>query len=463
MTKYANRGLIAIVSMIMLLPVTEIFAQSVIEEITVTARQREESLRDVPGTLTVLTADQIERSGVQRAADFINLTPGVTIVDTAEVGDTQVSIRGLNGARDAETSFGLIIDGIVMTNPAALNREYLGLSQIEVLKGPQGALYGRNASAGAIIVSTEMPSDVPRSVAKVSIGDDATYAITAKTEGPTPQGGAFSAMINYNTTDGWRENSWTGCDDCIDQYKSYDIVTRYVGDWDENTTIDAKLRYGEVDTSSIAFNAVFALPIFEAYLGIPTLYEDVNDHNFEFVNNIDHFNDQKSTEFSVKMERELDWATLSGWTLYSDIDNAFGADGTSGAFGFYFGDQSCLDSLAEIVNAGQGFSLPSPQYIASPDPSVPNGLLLGPYTPTRCDGTQYQVRNQEDISFEIRLTSPDDQDIRWSAGMYYLDVSREVGVNQGTDKAKALLQECTLLPMETTQLNKWYGMILTMK
>ncbi|GIT36794.1 MAG: hypothetical protein Ct9H300mP6_06620 [Gammaproteobacteria bacterium] len=46
-------------------------------------------------------------------------------------------------------------------------------------------------------------------------------------------------------------------------------------------------------------------------------------------------------------------------------------------FGFFFGDQSCLDSLNEIVSAGQGFSLPSPQYIATPDPSVPNGLLLG--------------------------------------------------------------------------------------
>jgi len=446
MKKYTNKGLLAIVSMVMLLPVSEVFAQSVIEEITVTARQREESLRDVPGTVTVLTASQLERSGVQRAEDFINLTPGVTIVDTAEVGDTQVSIRGLNGARDAETSFGLIIDGIVMTNPAALNREYLGLSQIEVLKGPQGALYGRNASAGAIIITTDMPSDEQNTVAKLSFGDDATYAITAKTEGPTPQGGAFSAMINYNTTDGWRENRWTGCDDCIDQYKSYDIVTRYVGDWDENTTIDAKLRYGEVDTASIAFNAVFGLPAFASFLGIPTLYEDVNDHNFEFVNNIDHFNDQKSTEFSVKMERDLDWATLSGWTLYSDIDNAFGADGTSGAFGFYFGDQSCLDSLAEIVGAGQGFSLPSPQYIASPDPSVPNGLLLGPYTPTRCDGTQYQVRNQEDISFEIRLTSPDDQDIRWSAGMYYLDVSREVGVNQGTDKGLGITERMYVAP-----------------
>ena len=60
MTKYFNKGLIAIVSMIMLLPVSEVFAQSVIEEITVTARAREESLQDVPGTITVLTADQIE-------------------------------------------------------------------------------------------------------------------------------------------------------------------------------------------------------------------------------------------------------------------------------------------------------------------------------------------------------------------------------------------------------------------
>ena len=137
---------------------------------------------------------------------------------------------------------------------------------------------------------------------------------------------------------------------------------------------------------------------------------------------------------------------VSSWTLYSDIDNAFGADGTSGAWGFFFGDQSCLDSLAEIVNSGQGFSLPSPQYIATSDPTVPNGLLLGPYTPTRCDGTQYQVRNQEDISFELRLTSPGDQDIRWSAGMYYLDVSREVGVNQGTDKGLGITERMYVAP-----------------
>jgi iron complex outermembrane receptor protein len=62
----------------------------------------------------VFTGQRIENSGVQRASDFVNLTPGVTIVDAAEVGDTQVNIRGINGARDAENSFALIIDGPVM-------------------------------------------------------------------------------------------------------------------------------------------------------------------------------------------------------------------------------------------------------------------------------------------------------------------------------------------------------------
>ena len=75
--------------------------QVAIEEIIVTARQRSESLQDVPASITAFTAVQLERAGVQRVEDFINLTPGVTIVDTAEVGDTQVNIRGINGARDA--------------------------------------------------------------------------------------------------------------------------------------------------------------------------------------------------------------------------------------------------------------------------------------------------------------------------------------------------------------------------
>ena len=153
--KHMKTGLVVLPSLILLaLWAAPVYSQSsdgsgssAIEEILVTARRREESLRDVPGTVTALTEATLESAGVQRAADFIALVPGVTIVDAAEVGDTQVNIRGINGARDAENSFAYILDGILYTNPAAFNREYTDLKQIEVFKGPQGAIYGRNAAA----------------------------------------------------------------------------------------------------------------------------------------------------------------------------------------------------------------------------------------------------------------------------------------------------------------------------
>ena len=89
------------------MPVLPLSAQS-IDEIVVTARRQTESLRDVPASVSVLTADALEKTGAQIAEDFVQLTPGVTIVTgTAEVGDTQINIRGMNGARDAESSVAL--------------------------------------------------------------------------------------------------------------------------------------------------------------------------------------------------------------------------------------------------------------------------------------------------------------------------------------------------------------------
>ena len=86
-----------------------------VDEIIVTARRKSESLQDAPGSITAITSDTLEKAGVQRAGDFLSLTPGVTLVNSAEVGDTQVNIRGINGARDAENSFAFVIDGVLYT------------------------------------------------------------------------------------------------------------------------------------------------------------------------------------------------------------------------------------------------------------------------------------------------------------------------------------------------------------
>lgn len=403
------------------------FAQQVaIEEIIVTARQRSESLQDVPASITAFTTEQLERAGVQRAEDFIGLTPGVTMVDSAEVGDTQVNIRGINGARDAENSFALIIDGILHTNPAALNREYANLQQIEILKGPQGAIYGRNAAAGAIIITNKKPGDEFEGEFKVSGANDDSYYASAYMAGPVSDTVGVSFQADWRDTDGFYFNE-TLQTKSVDDFENFNVSGRVVMEPSENSSLDIKARYGEADAAAISFNAAFAASFLADLFGNPLLFEDVNDHNFQFVNQIDPYNEQTTIEFSAKYEAEYDWGSLTAWGLYSDIENAFGTDGTSGAFGFFFQEPSCVNSI-NALNAA-GVTLPGPQFLGPDGPSS----ILGPYTPTACDGTQYQERFQDDISFEIRLASPADQQLRWLVGAYFLDLNRRVGISTGIE------------------------------
>ena len=398
-----------------------------VDELIVTVRQREETLADVPGTVNVLSEQTLRRAGVERVEGFINLTPGVSIVDAAEVGDTQVNIRGINGARDAENSFAFIVDGILYSNPSAFNRELGDLRQIEIFKGPQGAIYGRNAAAGAIIVSTQRPGNEFEGNIKATAGNKDSYFVSGNVRGPIVEEQLFFGLGgDWRTTDGFYENTFLGRDDIVDDFENYNINGRLIWEPNSDVSLDLKARYGEVDSASITFNAAFALPLFEAVNG----FEDVNDHDFVFVNNIDPSNEQETLELSGKLDWDLGFATLTAWTLYSDIDQNFLADGTSGGFGFYAGEANCMASAAAIGVFDSSLFPPPTFNSGNPVPFAvdPTGSFYGPYTPITCDGYQYQVRNQEDISVELRLTSPSDQPWRWQIGGYFLDIEREVGV-----------------------------------
>ena len=87
----------------------------------------------MPIAITAFTEQTIERAGIERPADFIGLMPNVTIVDTANVGDTQVSIRGVVSTRDAESTFAYVVDGVLSTNPNSFNEELVDVAQIEEL------------------------------------------------------------------------------------------------------------------------------------------------------------------------------------------------------------------------------------------------------------------------------------------------------------------------------------------
>lgn len=425
-------------------PVT---VQAAIDElVTTTARGRSEAIKDVPATVAVISQDNIEALGIERVEDFVNLVPGVTIVDAAEVGDTQINIRGINGARDAENSIALVIDGVLMTNPAAVNREYTNLQQIDIVKGPQGAIYGRNASAGAIIITTQQPDEEFTVRLKGSVAEDDTYTLLGNLSGPLGDTLGWSLGGDYRTTDGFYSNlecpnaANVDCSDpanlrsrdgVIDSFEGWNVDGRLVWDVSETWSIDFKGRYGEVDANSITFNSVFHLPGAVGFF--PEFNEDVNDHPFQFNTNIESFNNQEATELSFRSTTELDIGELTVWGLYSDIDNNLGADGTSAAFRFFDNDPLCQSSTADLAF----FPVNAPQILTG-DPAT---SIFGAYTPTTCDGTQFQMRNQKDYSLEVRLTSDADQALRWSAGLYYLNIDRETAVNTGIDQGQGIIEQ----------------------
>src|SRR5687768_6017244 len=126
--------------------------------IVVTGLRRTDELQDTPAAITAFTADTIEDAGITKPIDFVNLTPNVTLVETQNAGNAFIVIRGITQARNSEPSVAVVVDGVQQVNPAQFNQDLFDIEQIEVLKGPQGGLYGRNAIGGAIIINTKDPT-----------------------------------------------------------------------------------------------------------------------------------------------------------------------------------------------------------------------------------------------------------------------------------------------------------------
>lgn len=418
--------------------------------IIVTARRQDELLAEVPASVTVFTEELLNRTGVQQADEFVQLTAGVTIVSgTAEAGDTQINIRGINGARDAESSVALVVDGILKTNTAQLNQDQGTLRQIEILKGPQGALYGRNAAAGAIVIQTLKPGDFFEGGIKVSAAEDKTYKASAYVSVPVGEGMGLVVSGSYNTTDGFFRNSFLGNRKVVDDQQTWSIDGRFVAELGDATELDIKARYADLSGASINFNAAFHLPLFA---GVdPAFFEDVNDHPFNYYSNIRPTNEQKTFEASAKVTHDFDAVTLTAWALYSDVDQALTADGTSADFARYTfpgatpasvsASNSCFGSTAQLT----GFPLNAPTFIGNnPVPFIfdpANGSTFGPYSPTTCDGTQYQIREQTDISAEVRLASNGDGPLAWQLGAYFLNIDRDVGVSLGADLGQGVTRQ----------------------
>ncbi|HEU0225657.1 MAG TPA: TonB-dependent receptor [Steroidobacteraceae bacterium] len=419
---------------------------SQLPEVVVTARQRAEKIEDVPVTVQAFTDEEIESAGIERPTDFIALTPGVAQVQTAEAGDLQVVIRGINTGRDAETNFALVVDGVLQTNPNALNQELNGVTQIEVLKGPQGALYGRNALAGAMIITTRQPGDTPEFELGAGVGSDNTYKGNLYASGLLGDVAKGSLSLYTRSTDGQWTNTLLDCDDCIDYFEETGASGRLMFDA-MNGSVDVKAKYSQVESGAINFNAAVSFFEAAAIFGAPPFDEDPNDHGFFYTNNIIPQNEQENRNFSIKGDWDVGLGTLTGVFAWNDQTNFFLTDGASDAFYLYAFTPSCNESfparfadtpLPPPFNYGGSILGDAPVILS---PQAYNSSFQPPYGPTTCGGYQYQQRDQEDMSLELRLTSPGDQRLRWVAGLYIADIERHVVVSQGADQTGASLTQ----------------------
>ena len=422
-----------------------------LEEIIVTARKRTESLQNVPIAVTVFTETQIESAGMRRPVDFISTIPNVTIVDTANVGDTQVSIRGIVSTRDAESTFAYVVDGVLITNPNGFNEELLDVAQIEVLKGPQGALYGRNAVAGAILVTTIEPTDEVEGRIRAGVGNNSSNTVSGMLSGPLGDSARGRIAVSYRETDGFYDNVFEGVTHRVDYLEDLSVKGRLMFDISDTFSLDIRGGVSAVEGGAINFNAVFAIPLFELINTQPAFFADVNDHKFIYSFNVPGENEQDTVEFSIKGDWALDSMDVTATLAYNDVDEFLLSDGTSATFYGYELLASCQSDRATLNNtpgAGDRSDLFGP-FFAPFGVLPPGGGMVppdfsgvyGPYTPTACDGYQYQERNQEDLSFELRLTSAEDQALRWIAGVYFLDIEREVVVTYGADTGQGFLRQ----------------------
>lgn len=402
-----------------------------LEEVVVTARRATESLQDVPASVTVLTQDTLDSSGINSVERIVGLTSGVSIVtDTAEVGDTQINIRGINGARDAENNVALVVDGILKTNTAQVAQIHGKLSQAEVLKGPQGAYYGRNAAAGAIVLTTAKPGEEFSGDISILGAQQNTLGGTLLLDGPVTDNSGFSVFADYRESDGFYRNTSpvpNARGATVDNSENLTVGGRYVLYPSPTSEIDIKARYSDYTGAALSFNPVFHLPGFAGALGDPLFDEDINNHNFEFIGNIEPENTQETTEFSIKGSWDLGAVNLTAWALYSDVEQAWIADSTAATFYRFELSPSCRETALDLVD--QGYQLPRPQILV-PEPFA---SVYGPFGPTTCDGTQYQARAQEDYSAEVRISSLTEGRLSWSAGAYYLNLERDTSVSIAQD------------------------------
>ena len=210
-----------------------------LEEVVVTATKRAVGMQDVPIALSVMSGDRMEAYGVESLTDIAQFMPNVHINEAA-AGD-QIFIRGIGSGVNYgfEQSVGTFVDGIYFGRGQASRTAFLDVARVEVLKGPQSTLFGKNTIAGAINITTERPGDeFEGRIQATAVPEFDGWSSTLTLSGPITDTIGLRVVGKRLETDGWVDNKFLG-----EKPTMEDTVGRAVLTWAPTDTLDLMFKY----------------------------------------------------------------------------------------------------------------------------------------------------------------------------------------------------------------------------
>lgn len=303
-----------------------------VSDIVVTANKREETLQDTPIAVSVVEAQEIERAEIQDLLDLQTLVPSLAIRQGQTSGNTNFFIRGFGNGQNAiglEPSVGVFIDGVYRSRSAAAISDLPNLERVEVLRGPQSTLFGKNASVGVISVTTRKPSFERGGHIESSFGNYGLHRFEGYVTGPVTNtvavalGGSINRRGGYvedlGTGDRYNERDRWGIRGEILWQPSVDVSFRLIGDYDridENCCILTNLVEGPTGASIRALGGRF-------------VSQDPFSYNVSY--DIVPSNRIKNYGASLQGDIDVGFGTLTSITAYrrNDVNSQFDPDATS--------------------------------------------------------------------------------------------------------------------------------------
>jgi iron complex outermembrane receptor protein len=290
---------------------------AVMEEIVVTAQKREESVQDVPISMQAFTGATLENAQVTDVAGLSRLVPNLNISRAAQTANIKMVIRGIGAAGNTaiDPSIGTFVDGIYIARPGSLFASFNDIASAEVLRGPQGTLFGRNATVGAINVLSASPGDVFGGSVGVEGGSYGWQKYTGVLNAPVGDRLAFRVAGLYSSTDGFIKNTVTG-----DQLGKQDTTAvRLGGTWriTDDLKWTVKYDYSKITGDGYLDNAIEPTTVTPAELARLNLIFAGNPPEVAdpFNRKTNQFTEGNLDDKQWGLASDLSWNVGDGYTL----------------------------------------------------------------------------------------------------------------------------------------------------